>query len=198
MNTQLKIQLLISILFLIITGCGTAPSNFYLLAPITDYHVESSNNDDEIGIGIGNIELPDYLLKPQIVKYTSANEIVYDEFNRWAEPLDENFARVMIENLSQMIPTNSIYLFMWPEDDKDIFQVNIKVDQFGLMPDSSIVLNTRWSVSSNNVKSYWMSQRSNYQEKISVIDYTQISSTMSRLIKELSEDIANDIKGKAL
>ena len=122
MKLNFKIQSFIFLL-LILVSCGTAPSNFYLLSSTNDYQVENSSNNDQIGIGIGNIELPDYLLKPQIVKYTSANEIVYDEFNRWAERLDENFARVMIENLSQMIPTNSIYLFMWPEDDKNIFQV---------------------------------------------------------------------------
>ncbi len=169
-----------------------------MLSAANDYQVENSSSNDQIGIGIGNIELPDYLLKPQIAKYTSDNKIIYDEFNRWAEPLDENFARVMIENLSQMIPTNSIYLFMWPEDHKDVFQVNVKVNQFGLASDDSVILNARWSVSSNNIKSYWMSQKGNYQERITEINYSQISSAMSRLIKELSEDIANDIKSKAL
>lgn len=195
MKLNFKIQSFIFLL-LILVSCGTAPSNFYLLSAANDYQVENSSSNDQIGIGIGNIELPDYLLKPQIAKYTSDNKIIYDEFNRWAEPLDENFARVMIENLSQMIPTNSIYLFMWPEDHVDVFQVNVKVDQFGLASDGSVILNARWSVSSKNVKSYWISQKSNYQERITEINYSQISSAMSSLIKSLSEDIAEEIKRK--
>lgn len=197
MKSKLNIILsfmLIGFVF-VLYSCGTSPSNFYLLTPANGCDQQVNNN--EIGVGIGSLELPDYMMKPQILRYTSQNEIKFDEFNRWAEPLDENFTRVMIENLSQMIPTNSIYLFMWPEEEKSIYQVNVNVDQFGLMPDSSVVLYTRWSVSAKNIKSYWLSEKSDYTQKVTKIDYNEISSAMSDLVKDLCEDIAEEIKRKA-
>ncbi|VAX15461.1 hypothetical protein MNBD_IGNAVI01-431 [hydrothermal vent metagenome] len=199
MHTRINFVFLIASLILIagIYGCGTPASNFFILTPDNDYEPRSTGTESHIGIGIGNIELPDYLRKPQIVTYSKNNEITFDEYNRWAEPLDENITRILTENLAAMIPTNNIYLFMWPKEDPNIFQISISIDRFGLLPDSNVVLNTRWSITGSNKKSLLLTEKSEYKEKAVSLDYGHISSIMSNLIGKLSEDIASEIKRQA-
>lgn len=199
MKTRTKFYSIIAffILIIILYSCGSSASNFYILTPTNNYQQIDSNSKSEISVGVGNLELPDYLQKPQIVTFKNNNELYYDEFNRWAQPLDENFTDIVLENLSQMIPTNNIYLFMWPEEESDIFQISIKINQFELRSDSTIILDARWSVSVSNEIVFLMTERSSYKEKITNLDYEQIVATLSKLIGELCKDIASEVNKKA-
>lgn len=199
MHTRINFIFLIASFVLIVSiyGCGTSASNFFILTPDNDYKPTNTSAESHISIGIGDVELPDYLRKPQIATYSKNNEITFDEYNRWAEPLDENIARILIENLSAMIPTDNIYLFMWPKEDPNIFQISISIDRFGLLSDSTVVLNTRWSISGSNKKSLLLTEKSEYQEKVVSLDYGHISSIMSNLIAKLSEDVASEVKRQA-
>ena len=196
MNTRSKFYLIIIALFLliIINGCGSSASSFYMLTPVNNYQPAEQNVDNGISIGISTIEFPDYLRRPQIVTYKKNNEVYFDEFNRWAESLQDNFTNVLLENLSYMIPTNNIYMFMWPEDETKIMQIIIKIDQFGLVADSKVVLNARWSISPDNNKIFLTTKKANYQENISSTDYNQIVAAMSKLTSDFSKDIASAIK----
>lgn len=199
MNTRSKFYLIIVALSLliIINGCGSSASNFYMLTPVNNYQPAEQSADDGISIGISTIEFPDYLRRPQIVTYKKNNEIYFDEFNRWAESLEDNFTNVLLENLSYMIPTNNIYMFMWPEEETAIMQIIIKVDQFGLVSDSTVVLNARWSVSPENNKMFLTTEKANYQEKITSTDYNQVVAAMSKLTSDFSKDLASAIKRKS-
>ena len=199
MQTKIKIHLLIGMLFIIgiIYSCGTPASNFFILTPIDDFDQSQSVDDSNISVGIGSIEFPDYLNKPQIVTYSENNKIIFDEYNRWAEPLEDNFNRVFVENISVLIPTNNIYLFMWPKEDPNIFQVTIKIAQFGLTNDSTVILEARWSVSGSNKKSLLLTEKSSYHEKITNLDYNHIVAAMSKLTGDLCKDIAAEVKERA-
>lgn len=199
MKTKTKHFYLVTILFLstLLFGCGSTASSFYLLTPTNNYQQGDKIVDSNLGIGIGSLDLPDYLRKPQIATYTKNNEIIFDEYNRWAEPLDENITSVLAENLAELIPTNNIYLFMWPKEDPNIFQIGLSVDRFGALTDSTVVLDVRWSVSGSNRKSLLLTKKSSYSQKAKSLNYGQISLIMSKLIGQLSEEIASDIREKA-
>jgi len=51
-------------------------------------------------VGLGTVELPGYLRTKAMVVRTSANEIYFADFDRWAEPLDQGIGRVVRETLS--------------------------------------------------------------------------------------------------
>lgn len=199
MNIRTKFYSIIAsvIITTMLYSCGSSASSFYILTPTNNYQQLESNFENNISIGIGNLELPDYLQKPQIVTFKNNNELHFDEFNRWAQPLDENFTDIVLENLSNMIPTNNIYLFMWPEEKLDIYQVTIKINQFELRSDSTVVLDARWSVSISNEIIFLMTEKSSYHEKITNLNYDKIVATMSKLTGYLCRDIASEVKRKA-
>ncbi len=199
MKTRMKFYFIIASLILtaMLYSCGTSASNFYILTPTNNYKQINPNTESDISIGIGSLEFPDYLRKPQITTFRNNNEIYFDEYNRWAEPLDENFTHIVLENLSNMIPTNNIYLFMWPEENPNIFQITIKIDQFGMSSDSTVVLDARWAVSTSNEIAFLMTEKSSYQERITNLDYNQIAVSMSKLTGDLCKDIASEVKRRA-
>src|SRR5215510_9952978 len=92
---------------LLVGGCASQPSRFYLLSalPSTETASPATSGQQRPTIGVGPVTLPRYVDRPQIVTRTSPYEIKVAEFDRWAEALDSNFSRVLADNLSFLLPT---------------------------------------------------------------------------------------------
>jgi len=95
--------------------CKSPPTGFYLLCslPNPSPEIKQSSGESCFSIGIGPINLPAYLDQPNIVTRTTANEILLAEFDHWAEPLKDNFTRVLAQNLSMFVFTKTIVVFPW-------------------------------------------------------------------------------------
>ena len=99
-----------------IAGCAsTQPSHFYVLTDLTS--VESPPQGTTAGqgpaVGVGPVTLPKYFDRPQIASRAGRYELAYDEFERWAEPLETNVTRALVEHLARLIPTDRLAVFPW-------------------------------------------------------------------------------------
>jgi len=75
----------------VLGGCAsTEPSRFYILHSLSGSEAETqiAAAENGVAIGIGPIELPEYLDRPQIVTRLSKNELQLAEFDQWVEPLN--------------------------------------------------------------------------------------------------------------
>lgn len=188
--------MLILVSVILFTYCSSSPPvQKYILTPSIENDTEtlSDKENTEITIGIGTIEFSEYLKRPEIVSFKGSNELNVDQFNRWAEPLEKNFERVLIENLSRLIPTDRINIFPWQEEEPNSFQIIILVNEFGMRSDSSVVLDARWSVSKKFKRDFLMTQRSFYTENAAGVSIEVEVALLSDLIGKFSRDIANEI-----
>jgi len=189
--------MLILVSVILFTYCSSSPPvQKYILTPSIENDTEtlSDKENTEITIGIGTIEFSEYLKRPEIVSFKGSNELNVDQFNRWAEPLEKNFERVLIENLSRLIPTDRINIFPWQEEEPNSFQIIILVNEFGMRSDSSVVLDARWSVSKKFKRDFLMTQRSFYTENAAGVSFEGEVALLSDLIGKFSRDIANEIR----
>src|SRR5918999_6548000 len=113
-------------------GCASQPSRFYLLSalPGTEMSTPVASGQPGLTIGVGPVVLPRYLDRPQIATRTSAYELKLAEFERWAEPLDTNFTRVVAENLAALIPSARVTPFPWPRATPPDYQALVEVTHF--------------------------------------------------------------------
>ena len=189
--------MLILVSVILFTYCSSSPPvQKYILTPSIENDTEtlSGKINSEVTIGIGTIEFSEYLKRPEIVSFKGSNELNVDQFNRWAEPLEKNFERVLIENLSRLIPTDRINIFLWQEEEPNSFQITIFVNEFGMRSDSSVVLDARWSVSKKFKRDFLMTQRSFYTENAAGVSIEVEVALLSDLIGKFSRDIANEIR----
>ena len=106
--------IILSALLIVLSGCAsTAPSRFYVLNSLPSVETQVAADDQDVTIGIGPIQLPQYLDCPQIVTRIGPNELQLAEFDLWAEPLKDNVSRVLVANLSLLLGTESIAVFPW-------------------------------------------------------------------------------------
>ena len=108
--------------------------------------------------------MPKHLDRDQIVTQTTNYEISLSEFDRWAEPLNENFARVLAENLSVLVPTDRVYVDPWSRSAPIDYQVTVDVSRFDVQPDKEVVMAARWSVVDPQTRRTVLSLKSTFEE----------------------------------
>lgn len=180
-----------------VTGCShTEPSRYYVLNPIADTTSSSTPGfETKHIIGVGPIKFPEYLTRSQIIRFSGKNEILVDEYNRWAEPIEENFTRVLRTNLTRLLPSSYAIGYPWERAQKVRFQVMLDIHQFEMEPDGTVSLNAHWTiykVSKN--KSIVMVKKFKYRNKLNETDYSNAVAEQSKAIEKLSQDIAEEIQ----
>lgn len=200
-NVHRQVSLLLIGLFLSgVLGCGgSKPSRFYGLSAAKTVTGDRRNEPapTRIAIGIRTLKLPEYLLRPQIITRTANDELVVSEFDRWAEPLEKNFERVLIEDLSKDVPTNNIFLFPVRDSSVTNFQIVIEVTEFELSAGNTVTLSARWGITRGEEIVFLMDKRSTFSEHIQDEGFAPAVAAMSRLTERLSSDIAAEIREKA-
>lgn len=93
---------------LLVSGCSILPEpkpdptrNYVLTAPAESAPVASTQTQNKLSLGLRIVEMPAYLrAQKSIAVRRGANEIVYHDFDRWAETLEDGITRVVCERLT--------------------------------------------------------------------------------------------------
>ena len=138
--------LLIAVTLLAVAGCGsTRPSNFYQLDEPAA--IRLSGLERGIAVGVGPVNLPPYLDRPQIVVRGTGHKLELSEFNRWSEPLTDSILRVIVVSLSNKLESTRIYQI--PRRNKTIpleFRIEIDIARFDGMLGGDALLVARWTL----------------------------------------------------
>jgi uncharacterized protein len=193
------ITIILGVTFLISGSCALKSSTttkFYILSPLASPVVEKQ---DEKGkkcttIGVGPLRLPAYLDRPQIVTRVNPNELKLAEFDNWAEPLQDNVARVLVENISRLLCTESVVIFPWKKSSHIDYQIDIKIVWMDGKLGEKAILVTQWTIIDASGKSVLLTEKSQYTESVTETTYSALVAAHSRLIATFSHDIAQGIK----
>lgn len=121
MNAQLPVSLRFVLGFLAMAGLGLAGCSVLPAPPAdpTRYYVLTGPGLDDAGlrnlggplrIGLKAVDIAPYLRKPAIAVRRGANELVYDDYTRWAEPLEASVARILQTRLLATPGIGRVYL----------------------------------------------------------------------------------------
>jgi uncharacterized lipoprotein YmbA len=183
---------------LLLFGCARSrPSKFYLLHPLQEAAIEKQSAHP-LSIGVGPVNLPDYLDRQQIVIRINPGEVRLAEFERWAEPLKENFSRVLGENLSQLLTTDRIAIFPWTGAPHIDYRVIVEVLRFDGAPGNAVQLSARWSVIEEEGKKTLIEKKSEITIPAEGQEFGGLVAAQSKAVAALSQEIAAAVKAAAL
>ena len=186
---------LIVICIMMTYGCARTPqSRFYILQPqpsAVDQALPSVSVKDMI-IGVGPVELPEHLERPQIVTRVSSNELYLSEFNRWAGSLEKNFSNVLAENLSVLLSTDKVLVYPWIGNLEVKRQVRISILQFDGLPGGKVLLKVLWGVKDEDGKFLFSIKKSSFSQP-SGKGYPEMVEAMNRVLADFSREVANEI-----
>lgn len=174
-----------------LSGClgRSQPSRFYLLqSPLI--LEETVLNQEGIKLTLGPIDLPQHLDRPQIVTQVGENEFKLDEFNRWAEPLSDNIPLVIGRNLAVLLSTRNIVLFTEQGAAQMDYQVKVNIVRFSGIPGGNVRLRAHWYIFDVDSRELLRLQATDLIQPADPQDTEALVSTMSKLLEDLSREIA--------
>ena len=175
---------------LTIIGCAsTKPTSFYTLSSINSPQAVQLNQD--IAIGVGPVEIPDYLDRPHLVSRTSQNELRISDFDKWAGSLKEDISRVVAENFSVLLSTSRVYMIQGAQSTDVQYQVKIKLTRFEGTPGGNVEMKAHWSIYSGHNRELIMKHSSSYIEETGGESYSALVAAESRAIGNMSREIAD-------
>jgi len=202
MNRLINIAIALGLAGLSVAGCSPfSPrpdlSRFFTLTPlpqVDEIATKGVSNSAGISLGIGPISLPGYLDRTEIVTRIEPNQIDVSQRDRWAEPLEENFARVLAQNLSGLLHTERIKLYPWPVAKKPKYQVEIEVLRFEASAAGEVQLSARWTVRETSEKSLIKYRESRISYPLRTKSTELSVAALSEALGALSREIAAAVR----
>jgi uncharacterized lipoprotein YmbA len=177
-------------LIIFVAGCAsTPPSRFYTLSAASRPAATSS----DLAVVVGPVSVPAVVDRPQIVVDMGPNQVRLEEFNRWAAPLQNSIARVVADNLVQMLGTPRVTLAAQTLSAGADYRAAIDVQSFQSAPGESAILDAVWTViRTKDGKS--QTGRTTARETVSGKSYDALAAAHSGALARLSQDIATAVR----
>jgi uncharacterized lipoprotein YmbA len=157
--------------------------------------LKNSTRPDKMFLGIGPIKLPSYLDRQEIVVRSAQNRFDVSENDRWAEPLQENFSRVLSENLALLLDTDLIVIYPWSPANRPRYYVEIEVLRLEANSERNGQLFARWSVLDGVDKKVAIVKESRVIRNAKDKSADGSVAALSEAVGELSREIANAVSG---
>ncbi len=193
-------HLAITICWLALAGClggPSAPTNFYMLSPLSPSQAGTSAATAEarIRIGLETVVVPEYLNRNEIVVNLDNTAYQLAEFNQWTEPLSDNLTRVLAENLTNLLGDDSIAVFLSSDSSIPLdYRLEIDVIRLDGNLGDQVTLIAQWALLGYEEDDLKLMRRSEYQEPAADKTYKELVLAQSRTVDKLSRDIAAAIK----
>lgn len=181
------------LLILFLAGCaGSAPTRFYLLD--SQAPAARAETSGDVVLGVEPVAVPDYLDRPDIVTRTAGHRLDLAEFDRWAERLDTNVARVLADGLAAQLPTHRVVLLANQPIETD-FTLRLHLDRFERQANGEVLLAASWIVEEGASGAPLMIRSASIRETVGADSYDAIVAAMSRALDRLSLRIGAEVEG---
>ncbi len=192
--SKIKIYRFVALAFVLaaLAGCARSQAvNYYLLRSMQGPPPQAKALGQCMVVAVGPVEIPAYLDRPQMAIRPSPDTLHYSEYDRWAEPLDKNVARVLADDLSARLADAHVCVFPWPGSVPVRYQVRLTIVHLEKIAGEKVVLDANWSLWGNNGKKLLLMRRSRIVEPVEApADYKRIAAAESRAVDSLSREIA--------
>ncbi|HIO92360.1 MAG TPA: membrane integrity-associated transporter subunit PqiC [Leucothrix mucor] len=179
---------------LLLSACSTLSggdesggTRFYSLSSLPP--VAASN---KLRIGVGPLEIPRLLNRPQIISRKNSNEIKMAENHQWGGSYKEELIQTLADNLSSLLKTDSIEQYPWKFAFKPSYQIRVNIERFDGEIGKSITLKARWRLLRNNKEI--LVKQTLVNTPIHGNSYTDYVKAQSQALETFSKKIADKIK----
>jgi uncharacterized lipoprotein YmbA len=184
------------LVFFLAACSSTPPVAYYTLntLPEMQQEIPVAVMDDTIAIGVGPVEFPKFLDRPQIVTRKSQNQIEVSEFHRWAGSFPGDFSRVLAKNISILLPTDRVAVYPWGEEFSPTYRIKLEVERFDGRLGERVVLEVTWMVTDQEGTNTLLARKSLIEEPVSDKTYEALVVAESNGLATLSRTIVEELR----
>ncbi len=189
---------LIFMALVVLAGCrsSTTPVEFYTLSPMPTVSETDkvAGPGDNIAVGVGPLQIPKIIDRPQIVTRIGPNKINVDEFHRWAGTVYEDFLRVVTLNLSALLQSGLVMAYPWEDYFVPDYQIYMEVHQFDGRLGQYAQLDITWTITGRDDRRILLVKKILIEEPTQGDDFDAFVAAKSRILANLCRQIAQGIQ----
>jgi uncharacterized lipoprotein YmbA len=175
-----------------------SPWRLFTLSPLpateaAQRAVPSAPQQVECVIGLDPIDLPGYLDQDQLVTRISRNHVALSDNERWAEPLGDNMAQVLSQNLSMLLQPDRVILYPWSGQQWPNYQLEIDVLSFEIDTAGTARLGARWFLRAGARRQLIAEKESRLSALATGSSSEQSVAGLSRVLSDFSVEVAGVI-----
>jgi len=191
MKKQIQQLIAIALTAVAAAGCASAPSRFYTL---TSTATATTGPAANYSVAIGPVTVPAVVDHAQFTVQVEPNRVELEEFNRWAEPLNQNIAGVLAGDLAALLGTSKVAAGPLANFHPD-YSVSIRIQQFESVPGQSVLIEALWVVR-KSADGATQSGHTSATETVADASFDTLAAAHSRALAKVSADIADAIKAE--
>lgn len=186
-------RFVISMCLIGLSGCfgpaATPSSHFYRLAPVAA--ASSLPHRQALAIGVGPVEIAQYLDQAQMVTRQGDYEMTLHEYNRWAAPLRNLIPAVLREDLSVRLGTDQVLGYPWLEGfGEPEYQITVDVLRFDCSAALHCSLLAFWAIADLKQHKKMAVRRTELTTVANSGDYADMTNALSELLGRLADEMA--------
>ena len=175
---------------LALTACGTTPpSRFYTLVAVPAA-LKPAADAGGVAVDVGPVVLAEGLDRAQMVTRVGPYEVELHEFSRWAEPLEDNVARVLAEDLAVALGTQRIGVLPGSETREESWRVSVNVLRLEASADGQSLLVARWRLFKPGASAPALTRKSAFSTPLPSHDAAGMAAALSTDVDALAREIA--------
>ena len=193
-------MLFLGVVAAVLASCGTSPPvHMYTLAPMPKQALKPAGRlgENPVSVVVSQVELPDYLDRPQIVTRQGTNGLQLAEFHRWGGSLGNDITTVLVENLSGLLGSERVAAFPSLEKEVPDFRVAVRVLRLDCVPGDRVELEAQWVVMKEKENREVGGGLSTFTERVIGESYATLVTAVSRTVGQLSREIVQAITAPA-
>jgi uncharacterized lipoprotein YmbA len=165
------------------------PTKFYVLTATSTAGAAATSN---LVIGLGPVKLPAYLEHAEVITRVAPNRLDLSSTDRWAEPLDDNFRRVLAADLTTLIGTDQVLPFPWDLSTKVDYKIEVNVERFERDSSGGAQLTASWIIRDGHSDRVLLTRPADFTESAGS-GMESSAASLSADLNDLSKQIADAV-----
>ncbi|MGZ5052502.1 MAG: PqiC family protein [Methylobacter sp.] len=190
MTNQLSKRLLLLFGGVLLAGCMSPPTQFYVLEPLNTPPPSVTAAANKRQIGVGPVTIPALLERKQIVTRLPDNSVKVAEFHQWASPLKDNVAQVIAHNLAALQPDDLIRTYPWSAYGMVDYRFIIDIIRFDTDPERSVNLEANWAIMNEKNHTLISNGHSRIEHPLTDSSYPASVKALSNVLGEFSKELS--------
>ena len=192
----MKLHCLLLALAVGVSGClGSAPEpKFFTLSSVAGAASAPVAARPELGLVLGQVELPRYLDRAELVTRSGAHGLQVWNTVRWGGSLKTDVQRVVADDLAYLLGTSRVAVYPNEARFPVSYRVSLELLEFGSAPGHPVAVRTRWTIAGADGRAVAVGATNREEPPASASweDYVAAHGTaLAAVTREIAERIAS-------
>jgi uncharacterized lipoprotein YmbA len=147
-------------------------------------------------LGVDRIELPEYLMRPEIATRTESNQLKIAEYDRWAESLKDGLSRTLRRDLERQLGGHVLAAPFDPSH-KPALVADVEVRRFERVLPVGAVLEATWTLRDGATGTVLVTQEASLRQPVTSNDTSAAVAALSSTLAALAAQIADAVRARS-